>query len=141
MDDALARLYHEVILAHDRAPRNEGTLEAATHRARVSNPLCGDRVQIDLRVKEERITEARFVGRGCAIARASASLLTTLTQGCPTDRAATYRARLEAWLGGRGDLPEALSALLVFDGVRAFPSRARCASLAWEALEQALGRP
>lgn len=131
-------LYHETILALDAEPRHEGRLEEATHTARTSNPLCGDRVQIDLRVEEGVVREAWFVGRGCAISRASASLLTELVEGCSIEEACALEARLEAWLTEGGATPEGLASLEALAGVRAFPSRIKCATLAWTSLRKAL---
>lgn len=128
-------LYKATILAHERAPRNEGTLEQRTHHARGSNPLCGDRVDVDVRVVDDRIQSVRFVARGCAIAKASASIMTTIVDGRTVEEAKASAARLEALLErGNDERDEALGALL---GVRSFPGRTRCATLAWTTLVEA----
>lgn len=132
-------LYQAEILDHDENPRNEGRLEAPTHSARVSNPLCGDRVQVDLQVEDGVIVDIRFVGRGCAISRASASMMTELVIGRPAASAAELEAVLETWLNTDARRPpEGLEALEPLGAVRAFPSRKRCATLAWASLAKAL---
>lgn len=134
-------LYHEAILDLDRAPRNEGRVDDPTHRAKVSNPLCGDRVELSLTLEDGRIREVRFVGRGCAISRASASLLTELAADRSPDEARALARALDGWLRSGGEPPLGLEALAPLRGVHAFPSRVRCATLAWEALETALAGP
>jgi nitrogen fixation NifU-like protein len=131
-------LYQAAILEHDAEPRNEGALEAPTHRAKLSNPLCGDRVQLDLRSEAGRVVEARFVGRGCALSRASASMLTEQIRGRSLDEAKAMTEAVEAWLAEPGRPPAALAELEPLGAVRAFPSRVRCVTLAWSALAQAL---
>ncbi|MFO0573650.1 MAG: iron-sulfur cluster assembly scaffold protein [Polyangia bacterium] len=149
----LARLYQETILEHNARPRNLGELPGATHEARLHNPLCGDQVTLRLVVSGEgegpgegaRITAARFVGDSCALCRASASLLTlrvTADGGLgPAGALALGAALRHAVTPGlapaaAGEPP--LGELQALTGVRDVPSRRRCATLPWEALEQAL---
>lgn len=136
MTDA-RKLYHDRIIELDRHPPNEGELDAPTHRAKRRNPLCGDRIQIDLAIDGGRIHKARFVGRGCAISRASSALLTEMVMGLTPEQARELAGGLESWL--RGCTPEPIAAgLEPLSGVRTFPGRIECATLAWQALVEAL---
>lgn len=135
MTDA-RKLYRETVLEHERAPHNEGRLDTPTHSARGSNPLCGDRVDVDLELEGGRIARARFESRGCAIAKASASIMTTIVEGRTAEEARALAARLEALLARGNVEDDVLLADLL--GVRLFPSRTRCATLAWTTLVDAL---
>ncbi|HZU81822.1 MAG TPA: SUF system NifU family Fe-S cluster assembly protein [Polyangiaceae bacterium] len=133
-------LYRDTVLDHGNRPRNEGPLPGATHEATVDNPLCGDRVTVRLRADDAgRLLEVRFEARGCLIARASASLLTELAAGRTREEALALARALD-------DLVEAAAppldagALEPLRGVREFPARKACATLAWKALERALAR-
>lgn len=135
MTDA-RELYKALVLEHERSPHNEGHLDDRTHHARGHNPLCGDRVDVHLIVEGDRIVAVRFESRGCAIARASASIMTTLVEGATTGEARERTAQLAALLErGNTETDEALEPLL---GVRLFPGRVRCATLAWTTLVEAL---
>ena len=134
-------LYQEVILDHGKRPRNFGPLEGATASAEGLNPLCGDHLILQLKVADGKVQEARFTGTGCAISRASASVMTGLVKG---KSAAEVEAMTEVFhtlvtegLGTNPDL-EALGKLAVFGGVHEFPTRVKCASLAWHTLRAAL---
>lgn len=147
--DDLQALYRELILDHARAPRHFGRLDGATHTAQGINPLCGDKLALYLRVSDDRTIDAvTFEGSGCAISVASASLLTDITTGLSVDKAEeVFRAvtcRLAGNEQGRpvsGDheFEERLGKLRALDGVREFPARVKCATLAWHALHSALG--
>jgi len=144
-NDELRELYRELILDHARSPRHFGELPSATHVAEGINPLCGDKLRMYLEVDgDSRIANAAFEGSGCAISVASASLLTETVIGLATDDALQYFAALVARLGGRGDSSPAphiqLGKLQALQGVREFPSRVKCATLAWHALNSALQR-
>jgi nitrogen fixation NifU-like protein len=141
---SLHELYGEVILDHNRRPRNYGRLPAASHCAVGHNPLCGDRVAVYLRVEGGRIEEIGFEGVGCAISTASASMMTEALRGRSLAEAQQLFTRFHALLtadqaGGAdpGCAPE-LGKLAVFAGVREFPMRVKCATLAWHALKSAL---
>jgi nitrogen fixation NifU-like protein len=142
----LQELYGEVILDHNRRPRNFGRLAAANHVAVGHNPLCGDRVAVYLRVADERIEEIGFEGVGCAISTASASMMTEALRGKPVAEARQLFERFHALLtadaeaGEAGDAAAApeLGKLAVFAGVREFPMRVKCATMAWHALQAAL---
>lgn len=138
--DELRDLYQEVILDHGRKPRNHFRLEVFDASARGDNPMCGDRVEVFLRLADGRIEKASFLGRGCAISQASASLLTELVAGMTPAEAKTLGERLRdmARTGARDDSTPALERLSALSGVHEFPSRVKCATLAWHALDAAL---
>lgn len=146
--DELRELYRELILDHAKNPRHFGTLDAATHAAEGVNPLCGDKLKLYFTVDESgRIADARFEGSGCAISVASASLLTDTVIGLDTDRALKYfetmirrLAHAESRNGSEAEPLDDidLGKLRALEGVRDFPSRVKCATLAWHALNSAL---
>lgn len=146
--DELRELYRELILDHAKNPRHFGSLDQATHTAEGVNPLCGDKLKVYFTIGEDnRISDARFEGSGCAISVASASLLTETVIGLSTDRALAYfRTMVERLAqrkseGGQGDVPLGdidLGKLRALEGVKDFPSRVKCATLAWHALNSAL---
>lgn len=145
--DELRDLYRELILDHARSPRHFGKLEDATHSAEGVNPLCGDKLKMYFRVDEEdRISDARFEGSGCAISVASASLLMETVIGLKIDRALAFFAAMIQRLASRreaGSVAEApadleLGKLEALEGVKEFPTRVKCATLAWHALNSAL---
>ena len=138
--DELQDLYSKVLRDLARNPAHRGRLESATATARGNNPMCGDRVEIFLNLDGARITEAMFLGRGCEISQASAALLTELVRGKSPEEARALGqavARL-ARSGERDETTEDLARLSVFSVVKNFPSRAKCATLAWHALDAAL---
>jgi nitrogen fixation protein NifU and related proteins len=130
-------LYQELILEHGQRPRNLGPLAGFTHEAKMDNSLCGDIVNIQLRIAEDCVVDARFQARGCLIARASASLLTELVAG-RLRAEAIVMADLLGLLVGAGPCPEEVGALEPLRGVREFPARKVCVTLPWEALRRAL---
>ena len=137
----LRELYQELILDHTKCPRNFGTLEAANHTAQGDNPLCGDQLTLYLEVEGDRIQEIRFQGKGCAISTASASLMTEAIKGMTTEEVAVLFRRFHKVIttptGQDVDLVE-LGKLAALAGVREFPLRVKCASLAWHTLRSAL---
>jgi len=142
MDANLRELYQEIILDHSRHPRHFGTLPDANRSAEGFNPLCGDKVSIQLKVDpSDRITNVAFDGKGCAISVASASLMTEMLMGRSVAEAETLMGGfLELVKGGEaeglaGDDREYLE---VMAGVSAFPMRVKCATLAWHAMKSAL---
>lgn len=143
--DELRDLYQEVILDHGRHPRNHRRLAGADRSAKGDNPMCGDRVEVFLRMGEGgRIAEAAFEGRGCAISQASASLMTELVPGRTGAEAKAIGAALRE-LARTGYCPacegavgEAMDRLAPLGGVSEYPSRVKCATLAWHALDAAL---
>jgi nitrogen fixation NifU-like protein len=136
-------LYQEVILDHNRSPRNFGAVTEPDRSADGYNPLCGDRVHLTLRVRDKRIGEARFAGDGCAISRASASLMTEALAGKSEEEARALLDAFHALVTGEPRVSEGdvrLGKLAAFEGVRRFPVRVKCAMLAWRTLEAALAQ-
>ena len=136
----LTDLYQEVVLDHSTRPRNYGPLQGETHHAEGLNPLCGDRITVHARVEGGVVAEVRFEGSGCAISRASASVMTGVVKGrsgAEVDAIFERFHRLVTEGPAAGD-EESLGKLAVFGGVHEFPARVKCASLAWHALRQAL---
>ena len=137
----LRELYQSVILDHNRMPRNFGTLEDANRAADGHNPLCGDVIHLTARVTDGRVEDVRFEGSGCAISTASASLMIQAVKGRSLDET---RALFEGFRGMVTSDPTAeakadgLGKLAVFGGVREFPMRVKCATLAWHTLANAL---
>jgi nitrogen fixation NifU-like protein len=137
----LSELYQEVILDHNKRPRNFGTIAVPTHHAEGYNPLCGDRLTLEVRVEGDRIAEVAFQGSGCAISKASASLMTDALKGRTVAEAHQLFARFHRVVTTPPDQAvEDLGKLSVLAGVREFPVRVKCASLAWHTLKAALDR-
>ncbi len=133
----LGDLYQEVILDHYKKPRNFGTLEGATGAAQGDNPLCGDRLALQVKLSGDRIDDLRFRGSGCAISTASASLMTEAVKGKTKAEAMGIFERFHPMVTGRGGGND-LGKLEVFSGVSEFPVRVKCATLAWHTLRAAL---
>jgi nitrogen fixation NifU-like protein len=137
----LSDLYQEVILDHNRRPRNFRTLADATHHADGYNPLCGDRLSLFLRIENDVIIDVGFQGAGCAISKASASLMTDSLKGRPVADARQMFERFHRMVTTPPDVEvEDLGKLSVLAGVREFPVRVKCASLAWHTFKAALDR-
>ena len=137
----LSELYQEVILDHNKRPRNYGTLEGATGDARGYNPLCGDQVTVYVKLVGDRIDDVRFVGSGCAISKASASLMTEAVKGHSRVEVESIFDRFHAMITAPLDREagdQSLGKLTVLGGVREFPVRIKCASLPWHTLKSAL---
>ena len=137
----LSDLYQEVILDHNRRPRNYGPLGSANRVAKGHNPLCGDRLTLYVQLDGGRLTDIHFEGSGCAISKASASLMTDAVKGHTVDEAMQLFGRVHAMLTMPLDQPvddESVGKLAVLSGVREFPVRVKCASLAWHTLKSAL---
>jgi nitrogen fixation NifU-like protein len=131
-------LYQEVILDHNRRPRNFRALDAG-QKAEGFNPLCGDRITVYLRVDAGVITDVAFQGSGCAISKASASLMTESVKGKSVADAQALFERFQQMVTAPADAPvESLGKLAVLAGVRQFPVRVKCASLAWHTLRAAV---
>jgi len=137
----LTDLYQEVILDHNKRPRNFGVLADANHSADGYNPLCGDKVHLSLRVDDDIVTNVAFQGSGCAISKASASMMTDSIKGRSVAEARDLFARFHQMVTTPPDQPtEDLGKLSALSGVREFPVRVKCASLAWHTLKAALDR-
>ena len=134
-------LYQQVILDHNRKPRNFGDLEPCTHQAHGLNPLCGDDITLKLVVADGVVQEVRFQGHGCAISKASSSLMTVNIKGKPMAEAELMAEQFRAMIRGTLDPatdPNILGRLNLFQGVRDLPSRVKCAVLPWATLHSAL---
>lgn len=134
-------LYRDVILDHNRRPRNFGPLEAADASAEGVNPLCGDRLTLRLRLSDDTIRDIRFEGQGCAISTASASLMTEAVKGKSRDEALALFDRVHRLLTDDAADAEDLGKLAALSGVREYPARVKCASLCWHTLASALEAP
>ena len=134
------QLYQEVILDHNKKPRNYGSLENANRRAEGHNPLCGDHIILSVRVEDERIENLAFQGEGCAICKASASMMTTHVKGKTMQEAEQMVQDFRDMATGKldtGHQPHHLGRLTVFAGVRDLPARVKCAILPWHTLHAA----
>jgi nitrogen fixation protein NifU and related proteins len=139
--DDLRDLYQEVILDHNRRPRNWGSIENPDRTADGYNPLCGDKLKLTLKMDGDRVADVKFEGSGCAISKASASLMTDLVKGRSAAEAEDLVDKLQAMVTAPMDKPledEALGKIAVLSGVREFPTRVKCATLAWHTLRAAL---
>jgi nitrogen fixation NifU-like protein len=137
---SLSELYQNVILEHNRSPRNYRVLEDANRSAEGNNPLCGDRLTLWLKLEDGVIRDLGFQGSGCAISRASASLMTTAVKGKTEAEAGELFDRFHRLVTGTLEpgQAETLGKLAVFSGVSEFPVRVKCATLPWHALRQAM---
>jgi nitrogen fixation NifU-like protein len=142
----LSELYQEVVLEHSAHPRNFGALPGPCRTAQGVNPLCGDKLSLSVRVEDGKVAEIRFVGDGCAISRASTSLMTEAVKGKTVEETQRLFARMHRLFtqgDAAGDAAEAtdgLGKLRALSGVWEYPSRVKCASLAWHTLRAALAQ-
>jgi len=137
----LKDLYRDVIIDHNRQPRNFGRLNPADAHAEGFNPLCGDRLELYVTLEGERLKDLKFEGKGCAISVASASLMTETLKGRTRAEAQRYFDEVHALLTKAGHVPTLdLGKLAALSGVREFPVRVKCASLCWHTLNAALAR-
>lgn len=138
----LKNLYQEVILDHNRNPRNFGPLSNATQYSHGHNPLCGDDYHLHLKINEQgKIENATFEGKGCAISKSSASIMTTLIKGKAAQEAADLNQSFIQFMTADAvgdELRKKVDRMSIFEGVKEFPIRVKCATLAWHALEDAL---
>ena len=135
----LRELYQDVILEHSKAPRNYRELRNANHKAEGFNPLCGDHFTIYLDLEGETIKDVTFQGSGCAISKASASMMTQSVKGKSKEEAEKIFAGFHKLVTGEGNGDrDSLGKLAVFAGVSEFPVRVKCATLAWHTLQAAL---
>jgi nitrogen fixation NifU-like protein len=139
---SLQDLYQQVILDHYRRPRNKGPLEDATHTLTLNNPLCGDVIDLMLKLEGDRITEVHFEGKGCSISQASASMMSGLLKGRTVQDALDVMDTFTRMLHGDTDAAAdtRLGDLRALAGVSKFPVRVKCALLAWDCLQE-LVRP
>lgn len=137
----LTELYQQLIVEHSRSPRNFRAVSDANRSAEGENPLCGDQITLELRLTDDRIADVGFQGSGCAISKAAASLMTGAVMGRTVAEAEDLFRRVQAMVTSRPDTPVdagGLGKLVALAGVRSFPARVKCASLAWHTLHAAL---
>ncbi len=140
---ALGSLFQELILEHYRKPRNRGAIPDADATIHMKNPTCGDEIHLGLRLDEEgRIADVKFLGEGCSISQASASMMTQLLRGKTAAEAHELAARFTAMMRGDADAAKdrALGDTRALAGVAKFPARVKCALLSWDAMEEGLKR-
>jgi nitrogen fixation NifU-like protein len=139
-DARLSALYQEVILDHYRRPRNKGTLAEPTGSASLRNPLCGDEVDVQVEIRDGTVADVKFSGRGCSISQASASMMTELVKGRTPEEVRALGERFAQMI--RGDATaatdDALGQARALSGVSRFPTRVRCAMIAWEAMMRSM---
>ena len=143
MNDELLELYQELILDHNARPHNFGAMQNATHHAHGMNPLCGDDIEVFLDLDGDKIKEAKFNGHGCAISKASASIMTDAVKGHDKKEAQAMFDVFHRLVTGEDvseSEREALGKVAAFSGVKEFPARVKCASLAWHTLKAALNQ-
>lgn len=137
----LRELYQQLILDHNKNPRNFGEITNANHSSDGRNPLCGDHIQLYVNLKGELIQDISFQGSGCAISKASASMMTSLVKGKTCEEASTLFKQFQEMVTGHSEMEPnlvILGKLAVFAGVREFPARVKCATLSWHTLKAAL---
>ena len=135
--DIFKDLYQQLIIDHNKNPRNFSKLENASHTADGHNPLCGDDITVSLIEKNGIITDIAFMGSGCAISKASASIMTSILKGMQVDDAKTLFDNFHT-LATTGESPKEMGKLAVLAGVHKYPARVKCATLAWHTFQGAL---
>lgn len=135
----ISALYQEMILDHYRRPRNKGEIENPDETIVMKNPLCGDEITVQIRYDGDSVADVGFVGRGCSISQASASMMTQLIKGKSREEIDALRTRFRDMVMGNESLASdsSLGSLRALSGVSKFPARVKCALLAWNALEEA----
>jgi nitrogen fixation NifU-like protein len=142
MGNNLDQLYRQVIMDHYKSPRNRGELDDGALTVTLNNPTCGDRIQIQMVVEDEKIKEAKFVGEGCSISLASASMMTEAVKGLSVEKALELSSIFSQMMLGE-DYEEDdfdLGDIEALQGVSKFPARIKCATLAWKAMEKGVGK-
>jgi nitrogen fixation NifU-like protein len=138
----LQELYQSIILDHNRRPKNYGALEGATSSAEGRNPLCGDEVKVELKVADDEIEDVRFTASGCAVSRASASIMTQAVKGKSRAQVEKLFTTFHELVTGKHKPDDresrALGEMAAFSGVARFPVRVKCASMPWHTLQAAL---
>lgn len=137
----LSDLYQEVILDHNKNPRNFREIENASHTADGHNPLCGDALKVYLNIENDKVTDVAFKGSGCAISKASASMMTQAVKGKTKAEAETLFSEFQKMVTGELDIEtddNSLGKLRIFAGVLEFPARVKCASLSWHTVHAAI---
>ncbi|ANX13455.1 Fe-S cluster assembly sulfur transfer protein SufU [Fictibacillus halophilus] len=142
MSSNLDQLYRQVIMDHYKNPRNKGILEDGALNINMNNPTCGDRIQLTLKVEDGKIESAKFDGEGCSISLASASMMTQAVKGLPVEDALKLAKIFYDMMLGNDydDGSYDLGDIEALQGVSKFPARIKCATLAWKAMEQGVGK-
>ena len=138
MSDQLQELYQEVVIDHNRSPRNFGSLPEPAARLDGHNPVCGDKLQLSLLRRDDHIEDIKFCGEGCAISVASASMMTEAVKGCSVAEARSIMAGVIEMIVGSDGNAAPMGKLAALKGVRDFPGRVKCATLAWHTLDALL---
>lgn len=140
LDNKLDTLYRQVIMDHYKNPRNRGEVEGETLKVDMNNPTCGDRIQLQMKVEDGKIADAKFNGEGCSISLSSASMMTQAVKGLPVEDALRMSGLFSDMMLGKEIDPAGLDLgdLEALQGVQKFPARIKCATLAWKAMEQGL---
>ncbi|MEK7466699.1 MAG: Fe-S cluster assembly sulfur transfer protein SufU [Planctomycetota bacterium] len=135
---SLESLYQEIIMEHFKAPRNRGEIATPDVSISMNNPFCGDDITLHLALKDGKVSDVKFRGRGCAISQASASLMTEILKGKPMAEAMSSASLFKKMMRGETKKHEAdpLGDIVALEGVRKFPVRVKCALLAWSAFEE-----
>ncbi|MDA8353707.1 MAG: SUF system NifU family Fe-S cluster assembly protein [Firmicutes bacterium] len=135
---SLDDLYRRVIMDHYQKPRNRGRIEDGAVTVDLNNPTCGDKISVQMRIEDGKIEEAKFIGEGCSISLASASMMTEAVKGLSVEKALQLVDRFSEMVQGEEIDPEEfpLEDIEALQGVAKFPARIKCATLAWKALEQ-----
>ena len=134
-------LYQQIVLEHNRSPRNFGELKSATHSSEGYNPMCGDRIKVYIELEEDKLKDIKFTGESCAICMASASLMTERVKQKTTAEASESFTNFQQLLkdGQKEDSKSKLGKLIIFDSLSRYPARIKCANLGWHTLKAALG--
>lgn len=142
LDNKLDTLYRQVIMDHYKNPRNRGELEGSALKIDMNNPTCGDRIQLQMKVEDDKIADAKFVGEGCSISLSSASMMTQAVKGLTVEDALRMSEMFSNMMLGKDvDTEEfELEDIEALQGVAKFPARIKCATLAWKAMEQGLDK-
>ncbi|MDT8858684.1 SUF system NifU family Fe-S cluster assembly protein [Alkalihalobacillus sp. MEB130] len=140
MSSNLDTLYRQVIMDHYKNPRNRGEFDGDTVTVNMNNPTCGDRIQIQMKVEDDKVTDAKFVGEGCSISLASASMMTQAIKGLKLDEAVAMSNIFSDMMLGKDYDDERfdLGDIEALQGVAKFPARIKCATLAWKAMEKGI---
>lgn len=140
MNPDLRELYQEVILDHNKNPRNQYVMEDCTATAQGFNPLCGDKMKVYVKLQNDKVQDISFEGCGCAISQASASLMTEIVKHKSVEEAHQLFQRFHAMVTQDNQTEPVIDKLTVLAGVKIFPARVKCATLAWHTLEAALNQ-
>lgn len=144
MSSNLDQLYRQVIMDHYKNPRNRGVLDEDSITVNMNNPTCGDRIQLQLKVEDGNVTDARFDGEGCSISLSSASMMTQAIKGLKVDDALKMSKIFSDMMLGKEDIDYGdldLGDIEALQGVAKFPARIKCATLAWKAMEKGINEP